>query len=241
MKTRTMPRAISQAAGLLPGGTDDAVVRQAAWVARCVGRGDAAPLHPDDVTALAATLGIRPYRAGALVFPAAQPSAGVWIVRSGRLELAVGSGSRRAVVQLLRAGDVDGDIQLLLAMPVPYSARALTDATCLFLARDDFERLLARPAISRRWLSSVAQRLSASQSRVLALLGGSLTAQAARLLTEEAVGGQVELPQRTLAAMLGVRRPSLNKVLKDLERQRLIRISYSLIDITDATGLARLR
>ena len=53
----------------------------------------------------------------------------------------------------------------------------------------------------------MAQRLAASQTRVLALLGGSLAAQAARLLAEEAADGRVELPQRTLAAMLGVQGP----------------------------------
>ena len=71
-----------------------------------------------------------------------------------------------------------------------------------------------------------------------ALLGGSLAAQAASLLAEEAVDGRVELPQRTLAAMLGVQRPSLNKVLKDLERDGLIRISYSTIEVLDRPGLA---
>jgi len=40
--------------------------------------------------------------------------------------------------------------------------------------------------------------------------------------------------------MLGVQRPSLNKVLKDLERDRLISIGYSAIDILDAGRLARL-
>jgi CRP-like cAMP-binding protein len=162
----------------------------------------------------------------------------VWIVRDGRIELSVGSGRRRAVVQLLRPGDVDGDIQLLLEMPLPYTGRALSEVTCLFLARDRFEQLLAtHPAIARRWLSSVAQRLAASQARVLALLGGSLTAQTGSLLVEEAVDGRVELPQRTLAAMLGVARPSLNKILKELERDGLIRISYSTIEVLDAVKL----
>jgi CRP/FNR family transcriptional regulator, cAMP and macrophage regulator len=111
--------------------------------------------------------------------------------------------------------------------------------TWLFLARAEFEDLLAsRPAIARRWLSSVAQRLAASQARILALLGGSLTAQAACLLAGEAVDGRIELPQRTLAAMLGVARPSLNKVLKDLEREGLIRISYSTIEVPDPARLA---
>ena len=99
---------------------------------------------------------------------------------------------------------------------------------------------LARRPVARRWLSSVAQRLAASQARVLGLLGGSLTAQAARLLAEEADDGRVPLPQRTLAAMLGVQRPSLNKVLKELERDGLISISYSAIDTLDPGRLARL-
>ena len=143
------------------------------------------------------------------------------------------------MVQLLRPGDVDGDIQLLLEMPLPYTGRAMSEVTCLFLAWEDFEELLAsHPAIARRWLSSVAQRLAASQARILALLGGSLTAQAAGLLAEESVDGRVELPQRTLAAMLGVARPSLNKVLKELERDGAIRISYSTIEVLDRPSLA---
>jgi hypothetical protein len=48
----------------------------------------------------------------------------------------------------------------------------------------------------------------------------------------------VELPQRTLAAMLGVQRPSLNRVPKDLERGGLIRISYSTIEVPDRARLA---
>jgi CRP-like cAMP-binding protein len=227
---------------LLPGHRteEDARIRQAAWVARCVGRGEAAPLRTEDVAALAGTLQARECGPGQVVFKAGDPTAGVWIVRDGRVELSVGSGRRRAVIHVLRPGDVDGDIQLLLGMPMPYTGRAIADTHCLFLASADFEQLLAaRPPIARRWLSSVAQRLAASQARVLGLLGGSLTAQAARLLAEEADGGRVGLPQRTLAAMLGVQRPSLNKVLKELERDGLIRVGYAAIDIVDRGGLTR--
>jgi CRP/FNR family transcriptional regulator, cAMP and macrophage regulator len=223
----------------VPAGTSEAQIRQAAWVARCVGRGQAVPLRPEDVTALASTLKVRAFRPGTALFRSGEQPAGVWIIRDGRVELSVGAGRRRAVVQLLRPGDVDGDIQLLLEMPLSYTARTLSEVTCLFLSREGFEQLLAtRPGIARRWLSSVAQRLAASQGRILALLGGSLAAQAARLLAEEAVDGRVELPQRTLAAMLGVARPSLNKVLKDLERDGLIKISYSTIEVPDRARLA---
>ena len=240
MALRRIPAAVGRAAQLLPVPMSpaEAQIRQAAWVARCVGRGQSAPLRQEDVTALAAMLAVRTFPAGSVLFRGGEQTPGVWIVRNGRVELSVGSGRRRAVVALLRPGDVDGDIQLLLDMPLPYTGRALAEATCLFLDCGDFEKLLAtRPGIARRWLSSVAQRLAASQARILALLGGSLTAQAARLLAEEAADGRVELPQRTLAAMLGVQRPSLNKVLKDLERDGLIRISYAAIEVLDRARL----
>lgn len=219
---------------------EEAAIRQAAWVARCVGRGDAAPLTPEALTALAATLKQRRLERGSVVFRGGQPASGVWIVQQGRVELSVGSGRRRTVVHLLRSGDVDGDIQLLLDMPLPYTARVLDDAILLSLTAADFENLLHTSLpIARRWLSSVAQRLAVSQMRLLGLLGRTLTEQVAQLLLDEAVDGQVSLPQRTLAAMLGAQRPSLNKILKELERVGLIGVRYAAIEILNADGLSR--
>lgn len=48
------------------------------------------------------------------------------------------------------------------------------------------------------------------------------------------------LPQRTLAAMLGVQRPSLNKVLKQFQRRGLLAVGYRSIRILDGTALQRL-
>ncbi|GGM62876.1 transcriptional regulator [Longimycelium tulufanense] len=240
--SRLPSAAMDQAMRLLgAAGQEEAAIRQAAWVARCVGRGESAPLTPEAVAALAHTLKQHRVERGTLLFQGGQPAAGVWIVREGRVELSVGSGRRRAVVGVLRPGDVDGDISLLLDMPLPYSARVLDDATLLSLTASDFEHLLATSLpIARRWLSSVASRLAASQGRLLGLLGRSLTAQVAQLLLDEAVDGQVPLPQRTLAAMLGAQRPSLNKILKELERDGLVGVRYAAIDVLDPDGLAKL-
>ncbi|MGH3860839.1 Crp/Fnr family transcriptional regulator [Actinokineospora sp.] len=239
--SRLPSAALDQAMRLLGNApADEMAIRQAAWVARCVGRGEAAPLTPDALTALAATLHQDRLERGAVIFHGGQPTTKVWIVQHGRVELSVGSGRRRTVVGVLRPGDVDGDIQLLLDMALPYTARALDDATVLSLVADDFEHLLATSLpIARRWLSSVAQRLAASQTRLLGLLGRTLTEQVAALLLDEAVDGQVSLPQRTLAAMLGAQRPSLNKILKDLERQGLIGVRYAAIDILNPEGLTK--
>ncbi len=239
--SRLPSTALDQAIRLLGGAApEEAAIRQAAWIARCVGRGEATPLTPDALTALAATLTRRRLERGTLVFHSWQPVSAVWIVQHGRVELSVGSGRRRTVVHILRPGDVDGDIQLLLDMAMPYTARVLDDATLLSLTAADFEHLLATSLpIARRWLSSVALRLAASQNRLLGLLGRTLTEQVAQLLLDEAVDGQVPLPQRTLAAMLGAQRPSLNRILKELERDGLIGVRYAAIDILDTDALTR--
>ena len=227
--------------------TDDAPIRDAAWVARCVGRGAAAPLGAGDVAALAETLQPIELRAGQPLFaPNAPSSTGVWIIRSGQVELSVVAGRRRIVVGVLRPGDVEGDIPLLLGLALPYAAGAVDPVTCLRLTPSDFEGLLAgHPAIARRWLSSVAQRLATSHERLIALLGRPLPAQLAGLLLDEADrdhdDGVVRLPPRTLAAMLGVARPSLNKILKEFERHGHIDVGYASVRVLDTAALQRIR
>jgi len=66
-----------------------------------------------------------------------------------------------------------------------------------------------------------------------------LPQQTARLLLAKAENGAVRLPQRTLAAMLGARRPSLNKVLKDFEQRDTIRLGHRAIQLTDLAALRR--
>ena len=215
------------------------LIRQAAWAARSAGRGATAPVTASELARLGAVP--RHVAKGGVLFRAGQRASGVWLVRDGRYDLLLSSRGRRAVVGVLGPGDLDGDIALLLDMPASYTARATQDSTCLYLPPEDFEQLLgAHPDLARRWMSSATQRLASTQRRVAALLGQPLVAQAAQLLLDEAVQAVVRLPQLTLAAMLGVRRPSLNKVLKDLEYDGLIAVRYAAIDVVDADGLSEL-
>src|SRR3990170_2163621 len=115
----------------LPRWREDSPIREAAWIARCVGDPTTTPLTEADLTALASYLQPLEFERGAPVFHAGTPPAGVWIVRSGMIELAAGAGRRKIVVQLLYPGSVDGDIQHILGMSLPYSARAVERSRCL--------------------------------------------------------------------------------------------------------------
>jgi CRP-like cAMP-binding protein len=217
---------------------ESAGLREALWVSRCVGQAETTPLHAEDVEDLAQYLETRVLAAGEpLHHGGAEPNA-VCIVREGCLELAVSSASGRIVIQTLRPGSIDGDVQMLLGIPMPYETRANTTTTCLLLQSADFDRLLAdHPQLSRRWLTSVAQRLARSHSRLTSLLGEPLDVQIAQLLFEESVDDVVALPQTTVAALLGVRRPSVNRVLRRYARSGLVEVSYGQVRILDRTGL----
>lgn len=216
-----------------------AMIREAAWVARCVGRGAWAPLAADDVEDLAARLSTRSYEPGSVLFRQGHPREGIFIVREGRVELVWrGSMRRRLIVQILHPGDVEGDIGLILSMDPPYSGRALDEVEALVISPADLETLLAtRPQVSRRWLSSVAARLVNAQRRILQLQDRDVREKVASLLLDEERRGVVELPQESLAALLAVRRQTVNAVLRQFERSGLVRTAYRLVSIEDRPGL----
>lgn len=215
--------------------------RDAVWVSRCVGRAASAPLRPRDLDGLAQYLSERSLDAGEPLHHVGDEPAGVHIVKEGRLELAVPGRPGRAVIQTLRAGDVDGDIQLLLGMAMPYEARANVATTVLVIGRGDFDRLLAEhPALAHRWLTSVSQRLARSHARLTGLLGQPLEVQVAQLLLDEGEDDVVAFSQATLAAMLGARRPSVNKVLRTFEDRGWVELSYRSVRLLDPASLAAL-
>lgn len=207
-------------------------------MARCVGRGSAPHLGDEDLAALADDLTTVAFARGDVVFLADRPPTAVWIVRSGSVGLFAGTGANRVILSVLRPGDLDGDVGMLLDMPSPYAGEALEESTCLRLDAEAFNRLFSRqPAMARRWLGAVAQRLAKSQQRLVDLLGVPLAQQVARVLLDEAVDDEVPYSQATVAALLGARRPSVNRVVRDLQRRGVLAVGYRSITVIDRPAL----
>ena len=204
-----------------------------------MGRPELAPVGREDIEALAALLHEERYPAGASIFRVGDAPTRIGIVRSGAVELSCVLNGRRVVLQILRPGDVLGDVGLLLRMTAPYDGMALDDTVILTIDSLQFNRLLdERPKLARRWMGSISSRLVSYQSRLLELLAGGLEAQIASVLIRRAERGVVKLSQSNLAELVGGRRTSVNRVLKRLEEQRLVRVRYGQVDIVDEIGLA---
>jgi CRP-like cAMP-binding protein len=207
-----------------------------------MGRGERAPISEVDAALLVDQVGEERYAGGEFVFREGAAAAQVHIIRTGTVELSRLSGGRRVTLQLLRPGDVFGDVPLLLSEPEPFDARAVEDCTVLSMDAPTLFRLLSeRPLLMRRWMVSLAGRMSGLQQRLIDVLAGGLEAQLATVVLRNAdETGRVSMSQAQLAALLGVQRTSVQRVLKQLGEAGLIEVGYRRIELVDRAGLLSL-
>lgn len=221
-------------------GSDSEGLRQAAWIAQWLGPGGLAPVGADDIRELAQLLREDHYRAGGAVYQIGQAPTRVHIVRSGAVELSRTIKGRRVVLQILQPGDVFGDVSLFLRIKVPWDAVASEDSLVLSIDSVSLYRLLEeRPRLAWRWLHSVSARVHGFWFRVVELLAGGLDAQVASVLIRRSEGGVLHLSQGNLAELVGHPRTSINRALKHLESQGLVRVRYGQVEVLDEHGLAK--
>ena len=216
--------------------------RYGSWIACCLGRGRRAPLGTGDIDELVGEFGESLHAGGTFVFRQGDEAAKVHVVRTGSVELSRVVNGRRVALQILRPGDVFGDVPAFLGEPEPFDARALEDSAVLTLDAATLLRLLqTRPQVAQRWIISLAGRMSGLQQRLGDLLAGGLDAQLASILVRERNGANsVSLTQDQLAEMLGSPRSSVQRVLKQLEQQGLVVLGYRRIDLVDPAAVAAL-
>lgn len=220
----------------------DSIAHYRSWIACCLGRGRRAPMGEEDLELLADQVGEQPYAGGTFVFRRGDPSAKIHVLRSGSLELSREIGGRPVALQILRPGDVFGDVPAFLGEDEPFDARALEDCTILSIdAAALFELLRTRPLVAQRWFISLAERMKGLQDRLVDVLAGGLEAQLASILLREGcTSGEVHLTQDRLADMVGSARTSVQRVLKGLEGKGVIELRYRRIVLVDQDALASL-
>ncbi len=210
----------------------------AAWVAANFAEAEAAPFSSEDLAELSHYLTPRDVAWGEVLFHEGEFPSGVWILRTGSIELIYGTGEHRALIRLINPGEAVGDIQIVRGVYSPFKARAAEPTSCLFIARCDFDSLLLRsPSVGRRWMAKLALQVSKNHNRIIALLTTALRDRVAQFLLHEGVDGVFRHSQGTIAAMLGAHRSSVNQILGEFEALGLISVAYRCIEITDRTGL----
>lgn len=180
--------------------------------------------------------------AGTLIATSGSRVSQVLVVTDGEVELMARLDTGRAAMAVVRRGGVIADIPLLLQSPMPFDAVATRDTSLIALSRQRWNQLLSgSPTLSMRWMASIARRLDADRRRLVVVTSKPLVAQVAYLLLElaEDAGGTsvVRLSHTTLAQLLGARRQSVTRVLKELRDSGLVESRYGATALLDVAGL----
>ncbi len=211
--------------------------------------------NPRLIRTLRATLGKRPsradlealaecgdvivYRPGDKVFDQGEPSRYCHLILRGIVEVSRHNGRQRIITRP-GSGKFIGDISMFLNVPYQSSAYVATYCEIYWFDRRKLIPLLeSSTSLSLAFLTAAMRALGESHDQLELLLGRTARQQVAGLLVEHADdAGHVEMSQTTMAAMLGVRRQTINRSLSELAEAGLVETGYRSIRVLDRNRLA---
>ncbi|HEY7238834.1 MAG TPA: Crp/Fnr family transcriptional regulator [Burkholderiales bacterium] len=175
---------------------------------------------------------------------------GLCALAAGSLKLTVSVRPRdERVLGLIAAGESFGEAAAVRDAPAPFDAVAVTDAQVLAIPLEAIELLVRRDAAFAR---NLLDRLAAEILGLLAGIEAGMLQRAPQrlasyLCTLAGSAGasvrRVSLPvsKTVVAAMLGMKKETLSRLLRDLSERRLIAVSRREITILDRARLEGVR
>lgn len=162
---------------------------------------------------------------------------------SGMLKLQIlHPDGKEAILTVIEPGNWIGEVACLDQQPRAYSAVALTDSELLVVSAERFWTLMQRSEFAQ----AVARLLAGRLRLACGLVGDSalqrIRARVAQRLVILAHGdmtlstggrSSLDASQETIAMMLGVSRPTLNKELNSLADIGAVTLRYGRIEIKD--------
>jgi CRP/FNR family transcriptional regulator, cyclic AMP receptor protein len=169
------------------------------------------------------------------LFLAGDEGDGCYRVEEGLLKASVDTpaGGER-ILGILGPGSVVGELSMIDGAPRSASVTALRDSKLSFLSRGDFEAFgRSRPELYRHVTTLLARRLRDTNDALVATSFLSVKGRVARALLSlaEAFGRDVgqgrilirqKVSQSDLAAMAGIARENVNRVLRDWANRSLV-------------------
>lgn len=217
------------------------------WHARLASGHWFSHLPVDLQRSLLAAARLRSLTAGQSLFKRGDPPCGLYAVLDGAVRIsAVNAQGKEAVLSLVETPYWFGEICLFDNLPRTHDALATGPCTLLQVPQASMLDILARQPLYWRdvaLLMSHKLRLSLINIEQMSLMPASARLAHRLLMIAEGYGEidparrTLQLPQEDLAAMLGLSRQTTNSLLKALEQQGVIGLSYAAIEVLDLKGL----
>ncbi|MBI3809035.1 MAG: Crp/Fnr family transcriptional regulator [Nitrospirae bacterium] len=180
------------------------------------------------------------------------PATTVYLLKKGRVKITSSAPSGKEVTfEILEAGEIFGELEVLEDSPRETQAEALDDALICAIRREDFDRYLREhPNLSVKLTKLIGLRLRKIQTRVEDLVFRDAPARLAHLLlelskTDGAPDGasirlHARLTHQEMANLIGCSRETVSTILGQFRDQSLIRIDGRSMSILNPNGLSRL-
>lgn len=202
-------------------------------------------LTDEQLQALASKLQPVTFRRNTVIFSKNDPGDALYIICSGRVKISVlNTEGKDLIINIYTQGDTFGEMSLFDGLPRSAAASAQDNVEALMLRRSSFEELIGGvPGLAVSIIALLSRRLryTTQQTEMLGLFGAY--DRVALKLFQLTQGAQqpyvIELSQQELAAMLGLTREWLSKVLKVFADEGAIEVNWGKITVLDAGALQR--
>lgn len=180
----------------------------------------------------------RSYPRRAVLFREGDHPDGAYFIEDGRVLIESSTVEGAAVgLNVAGAGEVVGAQSLLRDNALrSATVSALRDLQVLLLRPTEFERLRTEfPIIDRFFMLVLDERLRQMSDRLAEAVHASADERVRLRLRElaEAYDGTIQMSQETLASLCGTTRPTVNRVLRGMEDEGVLKLFRSRVQILE--------
>ncbi len=210
-------------------------------------------LTPEDRSELLALGHTRDYKAGTTIFMRGDPGDTLYVIEEGRVEISLTSlGGRRSVLNHMGPGEILGEIALLDNGTRSADAVAGTKLRMLALSRATIVRFLtSRPDTTMALIAGLCGRVREAvgmfelqtQINARARVARCLTIMASKWGAEDESGDirmEVTLSQSDIGEISGLARENVNRQIKSMVEDGILRMEGRTMVVTDLEALEEL-
>jgi CRP/FNR family transcriptional regulator, cyclic AMP receptor protein len=186
---------------------------------------------------------------GATIFSKGDPGNSLYAVISGTVKISVSSpDGRNAILNLISAGEIFGEVALLDGRERTGDATANTNCEIFVIDRRDFLPFVrSQPALAMKFIELLCDRLRWTSDQVEQVILQDLPRRLASALlglTEkrklEPTSRTIAITQQEISEMVGMTRESINKQLRAWATRNWVRLEHGAIVLLDPDPLRAL-
>ena len=180
----------------------------------------------------------RTVRRGTIIFAKGDPGTGLMGVLAGSVKISVPStDGREIVLNIVREGELFGDMALLDGRPRSANAEAISDCELVVMERREFIPFLrSQPDVMLKLMEILCLRLRRTNEQVQDVAFLNLSIRLAKTLLRlaaetRATSRKMKITQREIGEIIGRSRESTNKQLRAWEKKGWILLQWGAVTL----------